>query len=631
MTARQKLGSLAERVRALRGKLPPPLKRRLQALAAWLYRSRHSLRANRAGEGARVAPGALEGVVILGMHRSGTSLVTRLVSLLGLALCREDDLLVGRKANPRGHWESRSLLDFDDRLLEELGGAWFCPPLLGERELARSLRRRGAEALARLGDAHPRRPWVWKDPRASVLLAFWSAVLAQRAAYVLVVRHPLEVSDSLARRDGFAPALSLALWERYTRQAMLGAAGRPTMVCTYDRVLADPLAFSERLLAFLGELGLPLDGVDRAALGAFAMEGLRHSQRSWTELGEHPAISSEQGELARLASELVVERAYVPPQLPPETPSTEAIFQEVRAQLASRGAAGARSRLPARLRAPIDGEASRGARPPVSIVLVGDTGDQQASATALAGTLPPGSETLLVAGWDGLEAKLPAARGEIVLLCGAPLARCEQWFEPFKQALSSRRVVAVSPVLRSSARPELPPSGLAFSDEDLRMGPRVLERSPEPVAAALLSSAFCALNRRVLAAAGGVDGGFSSPQASMAELSVRLWRMGFHCRIVGQVQVWREADPGEDAGVAADLDDAELYDRLRIAALHLGGERLRAFTARARQLPSYRLAAERLAASDVERRRAALAAVCAFPIERYFERFALPPASASSV
>ncbi len=87
------------------------------------------------------------------------------------------------------------------------------------------LRRHASDALAALQHAHPERPWVWKDPRTCVLLPFWSAVLEQRAAYVLVVRHPFEVSDSLARRNGCTPLLSLALWERYTRQAMLGAAG----------------------------------------------------------------------------------------------------------------------------------------------------------------------------------------------------------------------------------------------------------------------------------------------------------------------------------------------------------------------------------------------------------------------
>jgi hypothetical protein len=130
----------------------------------------------------------------------------------------------------------------------------------------------------------------------------------------------------------------------------------------------------------------------------------------------------------------------------------------------------------------------------------------------------------------------------------------------------------------------------------------------------------------VLAAAGGIDAGFASASAAVAEISVRLWRMGFRCCIVGQVEAWAESpeeDRPEDAG--------GLYDRLRIATLHLSPLRLQAFTDRASRLPSYESAAERLATSDVQRRRATIEAVCAFPSERYFEQFPLRASTQSTL
>jgi hypothetical protein len=595
-----------------------------------------------------VAP---EGVVILGMHRSGTSLITRLVSLLGLAVCRDEDLLVGRKANPRGHWESKPLLDFDDRLLDELGGTWFCPPLLGVKETSRMLDRHAAEALARLQDTHPESPWVWKDPRTCVLLPFWSAVLAQRAAYVLVVRHPFEVSDSLADREGYSPRLSLALWERYTRQAMLGAAGRPMMVCTYDGVLADPLGWSERLAAFLGELGLSMSGSDEAAVGAFAMDGLRHSSRSWTDLKPGRTISHEQVALAGLASELTMQKAYVPPVLPAETPETEAIFGEIRRHLSQPG--GGLRRVPSLPAHLLSSTASRtdaedAARPPVSLVLAHSGAGAEAAAATVAASLPPGSEVLVVgdeveqagdwsrvgevslrqiaSGQPATEAEalalgVRAARGRIVLLTAGGLQRCEQWYEPFERALAARKVVGVGPVMRFDSRPERRHFGRAFVDQDLAARFVVGDYAKGPVPAALLFAAHCAYNRKVLSAAGGVDGGFSSAEAAIAELSVRLWRMGFRCCIVPEVEVWGEDAQEDDP----DEDPERLYDRMRIAALHFDEDRLRAFTDRVSGMGSYEQAAERLAASDVERRRATIAAVCAFPIDRYFESF--PPST----
>jgi hypothetical protein len=572
------------------------------------------------------------------------------VSLLGLAVSRHEDLLVvPREANLRGHWESKSLRDFNDQLLDELGGTWFCPPLLGSQELSRMLDRHASDALARLKDTHPVRPWVWKDPRTCVLLPFWSAVLGQRAAYVLIVRHPLEVSDSLARRDGYTPQLSLALWERYTRQAMLGAAGRPTMVCTYDGVLADPAAWCERLGAFLGELGSPTCAVDRAAVDAFAVDGLRHSHKSWTELRSAPAISREQVELAEAASAFVEQTSYVPPELPAETPETESIFREIRSHIAKRG--GGRRKmagLPSHLASAAvpTRPTEEASTPPVSVVLARSGAASEAAALTLGATLPAGSEVLVVGDehsltgdWsrldevslrqidcdrppgeaEALALGAQAARGRIVLLTTASLLRCDPWYGPFKQVLAAHQVGGVGPAMRFTSCPDRRYLGRAFTDEDLVARSVESHGAQAPVPAALLFASHSAYNRKVLMAAGGVDEAFSSACSAIAELSLRLWRMGFHCRTVPAVEVLSQ-DAHED-----DIDDDadRLHDRLRIATLHFDASRLQTFTERASRLPWYEQAAERLEASDVERRRAAIAAVCAYPIDRYFESFPL--------
>ena len=67
------------------------------------------------------------GVFVLGMHRSGTSAATRLVNLLGLPTCIEDDMFPPSFDNPKRNWESMSLTAFNDRVLETLGCDWSCP------------------------------------------------------------------------------------------------------------------------------------------------------------------------------------------------------------------------------------------------------------------------------------------------------------------------------------------------------------------------------------------------------------------------------------------------------------------------------------------------------------------------
>ncbi len=590
-----------------------------------------------------------EGVVVLGMHRSGTSLLTRLVTLLGIELCRQEDLLVGGARNPRGHWESVSLIRYNDRLLEELGCTWFCPPPMEADETAKLLRRHRSEALAAVQHAHPNRPWVWKDPRTCALMPFWAPVLGERVVYLLVARHPLEVRDSLSARNGFTPALSMAMWERYTRQAMLGAAGRPAMQCTYDGVLSDPIAWCEQLAGFLAEAGIPTRGVDRTAVEAFATSELRHSSRSWSELQPGPEISAEQVELARAASVPTAQQAYSPPLLPEETPQATAILREV---FETKPKPGGLAALPAHLRTPQD--ASRESRddssPPVSVVLArGDADVVRATLAVLGDTLPAGSEVLVPAGGgedagaatnvtvreldaDGaageaaaLALGAQAAGGRLVLLTGGRVTAIQPWYEPLAEILAGRRGGGAGTAMRFESDPGARWLGRFFTDARLTARPLEGWAADRPVPVPLLGSALSLYTRRVLAAAGGVDGEFSSAAAAVDELSIRLWRMGFRCMVAAQVEARAPAPDSDDAGEAL----ARLHDRLRIATLHLGPERLQAFLERARSEPGFEQAANRLAASDTERRRASIEAVCGRSDDWYLESF--PPGRAGPV
>jgi hypothetical protein len=316
--------------------------------------------------------------------------------------------------------------------------------------------------------------------------------------------------------------------------------------------------------------------------------------------------------------------------------------------------------LPAHLVAPKPTTApSRGGAPPVSVVIAHGGSEAVHSAIAALGeTLPGGSELLFAgvastaldelarareltlrpldvaagategagASAEPSEAEIlslgvHAAAGRMVLFVSGTVLRCDPWHAPFARALDVGEVGGVAPLLRTQATSGECFLGREFADEDLRPRPLAGRAGKGLVPEALLADACCAFKRAVLAAAGGVDRDFISASAAIAELSVRLWRMGFRCCVVPQVEVWtapapeRRATDSEDAG--------ELYERLRIAALHLDPERLAAFTERARALPAYDEAAARLSATDVQVRRAAVDAICAFGIERYLTSFPL--------
>jgi hypothetical protein len=182
-------------------------------------------------------------VLVVGMHRSGTSALTGALGRLGLALPSTDDLVSGRYDNPV-HYESQALNDLDDAVLGALGGSWSAPPTLGpgwEASAAVLEVSRHAATAARQAFPVPG-PVVWKDPRLCLLLPLWRWLLPAPVVTVFLWRSPHAVARSLRARQGFPLSLGLALWERYTRHALAGLAGHGAYVIAYEALLADPRA-----------------------------------------------------------------------------------------------------------------------------------------------------------------------------------------------------------------------------------------------------------------------------------------------------------------------------------------------------------------------------------------------------
>ncbi len=67
-------------------------------------------------------------VLVLGMHRSGTSALTRCINLMGVATGRSDDLVSGGEANPNGYWESGLLQRLNNEILAAWDATWYAPP-----------------------------------------------------------------------------------------------------------------------------------------------------------------------------------------------------------------------------------------------------------------------------------------------------------------------------------------------------------------------------------------------------------------------------------------------------------------------------------------------------------------------
>jgi hypothetical protein len=266
----------------------------------------------------------MNGTFILGMHRSGTSLVTRIVNLLGVPLCVSSDLMLGYSDNPSGHWESESLARLNERLLHSLHAAWDCPPPVEEAGLGKPLTSELAPARAAFEAVHPTRKWAWKDPRLCILLPFWRGALPGDQAAILVLRDPTEIVASATDRDGLAPAHVLAVWERYLRHALTGCHGLPTLVLDYEDLVKRPARECTKILGFLRTRALPADG-DKGSARAFVDPALRHHRH---DARAHSCLTQEQRDLLALARSLKgAHRPLATVTLPPESPLVTTIIE----------------------------------------------------------------------------------------------------------------------------------------------------------------------------------------------------------------------------------------------------------------------------------------------------------------
>lgn len=213
-------------------------------------------------------------ICVLGMHRSGTSLTARLLNLLGMSLGHPLNLLPPAPDNPAGFWENGRIVQINEEILARLGGTWDEPPALprgwADGPDLQDLRERAAAVLAE--EFGEERFWGWKDPRTCLTLPFWTRLVPD-ARFVLCLRHPADVSLSLAARNGLMAERSLFLWRLYNLHALRGVGSADLLVAEFESYFRSPLAAVARLAAFVGVRAGPR--ALRAA--ARAVEpGLRH-------------------------------------------------------------------------------------------------------------------------------------------------------------------------------------------------------------------------------------------------------------------------------------------------------------------------------------------------------------------
>lgn len=205
------------------------------------------------------------GVLVLGMHRSGTSALAGALEAMGFDVGPDDDVMPADAGNPEGYFELLSIVRADDDLLAHFGGRWDSPPEFtpgwSEDDVAVDFVDATRAALSELFESDH---YLLKDPRISILLPLWRRITNDNGCAVVIVRDPLEVAASLTRRNGLPTLTGLALWAHYNRAMLRDLHGARVHVCNYADLVENPDGVLNDIAASLRAWGEASEEIDLA-------------------------------------------------------------------------------------------------------------------------------------------------------------------------------------------------------------------------------------------------------------------------------------------------------------------------------------------------------------------------------
>ena len=198
-------------------------------------------------------------LLILGMHRSGTSVLGRIITRLGFYPGPEEQLMPPLEENPTGFWERRDIRDINDKILRLHESSWDCPTknFPTRSKLPKELSHDIATILSRMESQYP---YFVKDPRISLTGNYWFSKYSKFLP-ILAIRNPIEVAQSLKKRNSLPLELGLALWEKYTISALRVLGRKKYYIYDYNSFISNPKATINSLLNEFERLNIQINSV----------------------------------------------------------------------------------------------------------------------------------------------------------------------------------------------------------------------------------------------------------------------------------------------------------------------------------------------------------------------------------
>jgi len=225
-------------------------------------------------------------IVVLGMHRGGTSVTTRSLSVfnidLGNTLIRAD-----KNINVKGYWEDRDINMLNNEMLKAINSNWHELIPITHLDIIK-LHKKGyldravKLLIKKVGDNHI---WGFKDPRVSKLLLFWNQVFLAckfNVYYILSIRNPMSVAESLNKRDKFDREMSYLLWLEYIITALINSNETKRIIVNFDHLINQPEKELTRMSKIL-KLDIDFHELEQFTLN-FIDKNLRHNNYTTNEL-----------------------------------------------------------------------------------------------------------------------------------------------------------------------------------------------------------------------------------------------------------------------------------------------------------------------------------------------------------
>lgn len=195
-------------------------------------------------------------LILLGMHRSGTSVAAGLINMMGAYFGQGSSSIGANQENPKGFWERRDVRDLNDFVLKSINCDWNRVSEFNLESIeASTLTEFEARATNIIAELDSNTPWILKEPRICLLYELWKKHLSSPIT-ILIYRDPLEVAMSLQVRNMMPLHTGLALWEYYNSKALSALEENSTVYASHRRMMTEPIKEVAHIYRQLTRLGV---------------------------------------------------------------------------------------------------------------------------------------------------------------------------------------------------------------------------------------------------------------------------------------------------------------------------------------------------------------------------------------